>query len=560
MLARPMAETSDRHRRLRKVRDDVESLFVVVVVALTMRAFLVEAFVIPTGSMAPRLMGEHYEMQCPSCNYEFSFGLIKQITGRSRSSSGAKAARCPTCGYTLNNDTLFREPKGGDRVLVLKYLYRFAEPEPWDVVVFKNPQDNSQNYIKRLIGLPGESIEIVHGDVFFRRGDESSWQIRRKPPAAQQAMWQVVFHNDYRVNEEVYRNAGIDRQAPRWVKAEGADRWDLTAGRGRRFAFAGAPELQQLIFQTPREDYYPHYGYNTPRVVRSEQIDAERDICTDLRLSFTFEPRADDSRVALVLTSFEHAFKGEVHADGTISLSHRSADRPAAAWSEWGRVKHKPLKAGKSYELALDHADFRATLWVNGRAALSTDDTNYPANHAELKRRMAQVADRPIPTPEVRIAAAGGPCELRHLRVMRDVYYTSPSLDRNRDPEWYGPLGKYSRDYARRHGVDLDNHPGWGVMGNAVELADHPENPDLDEFFVLGDNSPQSLDSRAWIKAAPSLRLFDESDRELYKLGTVPRYNLIGKAFFVYWPSGFGVPGLPRLPLVPNVGRMRLIR
>jgi len=62
----------------------------------------------------------------------------------------------------------------GDRVLVLKYLYRFREPEPWDVVVFRNPQDNRQNYIKRLIGLAGETIEIVHGDIFYK-GYRAPW-------------------------------------------------------------------------------------------------------------------------------------------------------------------------------------------------------------------------------------------------------------------------------------------------------------------------------------------------------------------------------------------------
>ena len=102
---------------------------------------------------------------------------------------------------------------------------------------------------------------------------------------------------------------------------------------------------------------------------------------------------------------------------------------------------------------------------------------------------------------------------------------------------------------------------GWGVTGRPITLAENEDNPDLDEFFVLGDNSPQSLDSRAWVTASPSLRLYGGEDKKdfQYKLGTVPRYNMIGKAFFVYWPAGFALPGLPELPIVPNVGRMRLI-
>ena len=45
----------------------------------------------------------------------------------------------------------------------------------------------------------------------------------------------------------------------------------------------------------------------------------------------------------------------------------------------------------------------------------------------------------------------------------------------------------------------------------------------------------------------------------IYQLGTVPRYNLLGKGFMVYWPAGFRLPILNRA-IVPNVGKMRLIR
>ena len=98
-------------------------------------------------------------------------------------------------------------------------------------------------------------------------------------------------------------------------------------------------------------------------------------------------------------------------------------------------------------------------------------------------------------------------------------------------------------------------------MGKPIWLRKYDRSrAELDEFFVLGDNSPQSLDSRGWVQASPTLRLYDANGDFLYQLGTVPRYNMIGRAFFVYWPAGFRIPGVPRLPLVPNVGKMRLIR
>ena len=46
----------------------------------------------------------------------------------------------------------------GDRILVAKFPYEFANPKRWDVIVFKYPDDATMNYIKRLVGLPGETI------------------------------------------------------------------------------------------------------------------------------------------------------------------------------------------------------------------------------------------------------------------------------------------------------------------------------------------------------------------------------------------------------------------
>jgi hypothetical protein len=102
--------------------------------------------------------------------------------------------------------------------------------------------------------------------------------------------------------------------------------------------------------------------------------------------------------------------------------------------------------------------------------------------------------------------------------------------------------------------------PCWGAPDNPIVLRDFGPGLDpRDEFFMLGDNSPQSKDSRMWVTAAPTLRLRDDGGEPLYRLGTVPRYNLIGKAFFVYWPGGRPLLGVDRLPIVPSVGQMRVI-
>jgi signal peptidase I len=54
----------------------------------------------------------------------------------------------------------------GDRILVNKYVYRFREPQRGDIVVFKFPDDPRQTFVKRLIGVGGDVIEIRNGTLY----------------------------------------------------------------------------------------------------------------------------------------------------------------------------------------------------------------------------------------------------------------------------------------------------------------------------------------------------------------------------------------------------------
>jgi len=62
----------------------------------------------------------------------------------------------------------------GERLLVSKVVYNFHEPRRGDIIVFKYPKDPEVEYIKRIIGLPGEIVEVTPDGVYIYQKDGNS--------------------------------------------------------------------------------------------------------------------------------------------------------------------------------------------------------------------------------------------------------------------------------------------------------------------------------------------------------------------------------------------------
>jgi signal peptidase I len=131
----------------------------VFLVALVMHTWLLMGLVVPVtvagSSMAPTLNGPHLEYRCDGCQQLFSVGLDQ--------TSAEMAAECPSCGRL--SEKVVSHALTGDRLLVDRMAFAFRSPRRWEVVVFRSPTDESELCVKRIVGLPGETVALASGEL-----------------------------------------------------------------------------------------------------------------------------------------------------------------------------------------------------------------------------------------------------------------------------------------------------------------------------------------------------------------------------------------------------------
>ncbi len=69
--------------------------------------------------------------------------------------------------YTVNGDSMLPTLHHGERLLIDKISYRFIEPSRGEIIVFKNPSNTREQFVKRVIGLPGDKVAIIQGVVYI---------------------------------------------------------------------------------------------------------------------------------------------------------------------------------------------------------------------------------------------------------------------------------------------------------------------------------------------------------------------------------------------------------
>jgi len=408
-----------------RLQEHVEWIAVAFVLALTVRCFVVEAYQIPTGSMAPTLYGKHYAVKCPDCGAKFAVGKPEWM-------KSLPPLVCPQCGREARPGRVKVSEAGGDRILVSKNLYGFVRPRRWDVFVFKDPEPGKENtnYVKRLAGLPGEHIELRDGQVFI------DGRMARKPARVQRVMWQDVYSWNASTAPEDYWDPSGDWQ----VRSQGL------------LLPQGPSGWQKVEYSRPILDFYAYNGSAGLNVV------------------------------------------GDLEVSGHAKLEEESGRFAAAVWADSDTVKAVFIPAAQSLTVELrinqelvarksaaqaSPREFDFSLaWADGAAAVTV-------NGDEVIRHAREIESGEVPlytrASGVFFEGASSPQLISNVEVKRDVYYRA--------------------DMQR---------PDRFALGPFVETVP-PGN-----YFALGDNSPVSNDSRVW--------------------KFVPAGNVLGKAFFVFWP------------------------
>lgn len=545
------------------VKDTVESILVAFILAFVFRAFVVEAFVIPTGSMAPTLLGAHMHFACDDCGYKYAVnyptGGDLNVPNQVPQGKIDFKIFCPNCGHGVKQEE--RDTAAvhyGDRILVLKYRYLFAEPQRWDVVVFKAPDmvanapRYTTNYIKRLIGTPGESVMIVDGDIYVstanppvRTTDDrarseflKTFAIQGKPKYAQDALWRLVHDNDFLPHLDDKARQGTAWKQPWQIVGKGSA-WNVgqdptIRGRTRVFGYQGQnaetiefnPEANPNpdgYYQTlPLTDFlaYDQVTSNPDATDFSQQmVRQDRNVVTDLKLSLHYVRDSGDGPLTLLLTKQDDHFTAHI-TPGKVELVWKRSNNDVVR--KYGPVEVPAL--GGSGPVALDFAnvDYRVSLRVNDREVISTGEDYRPVGDAIIGLISAESAShRTVARPRIEVTAERQSCRLEHVSLWRDLYYVNSRA--------HGRIG---------HAASPDNIM---VLGP-------------DEYFVMGDNPWISSDARGWQNPVnlPGENLYAAP-------GRVPGRFLLGKAFFVYWPAGYRPPVGPQWGLIPNFGEMRFI-
>jgi signal peptidase I len=469
------AEKTKKPKSKHPLRDLIEMCVFAVVMALGLKVFALEAYQIPTGSMMPTLMGT-------------------PLLDRQR-----------------------QVPNGAihDRVLVDKLSFLVREPERWEVVVFRYPLLTYQNYVKRLVGLPGEELMIENGDIWTRPlGSAEEFEIQRKPADLQARLWKPLWPVP---DSEPQFWPGWNTTGEHTIGTDGGLRFE---GRGRT-NFGPVKDVYRHGF--PDSIYW--------RVPVSGAGARGSNFVHDLR--FDLRARRDgDAPLELHLDCGPHRFDLTVApASGAWTLEMPDNSRASG---------ELPVPPGAELEVAFAYWDQHVELSLSCGGASGAVAKDLVLDGSQRARRSG-----------VSIEAAQGGWTVYPPALARDIHYLSTLQGDGTQTRLFEiPEGMYfmmgdntqnshdSRDWSSRE-IQVDDG-----AGGVASLIGDDFSGSLDPFFDNPrwdrDHTVMTFrDSQGSLHAVPEDQLVAYKDLR-QPASLVPRDYLMGRALAVFlplWPT-----------------------
>ncbi len=350
-----------------------------------------------------------------------------------------------------------------DRILVDKTRYMLAEPKRWDIAVFRYPIRERQNYVKRIVGMPNDRLRVAGGNIYqvapgADGKDPASLTVERRPPLVQQGHWKEIFparmevQSQTRALDNALKGRGGD-----WREADGALIVSPRSDRSSailRYPGPNDPGLVNLV-----TDGYP--AWIAQKMNDAGENRTQHESVQDVRVRFTVTPKAKLDELAVRLSVSptsgpRYEFQLLVENDQGRLVVEK--DGTNAAQSE---PFPAPFEAGRATDVEFTHLDDRCTATIDGAvlaeldcAAFKTLDPIYPKG-GETGTGSGLRLD----------FKSGGEVRVEALRIDRDLHYL-PSMTSQRE--------------------------------GTIEVIDVPDG----HYFMMGDNTLQSVDSRDWTAIA----------------------------------------------------------